>query len=429
MDILIIQLKANELILAGFRPKRGGVSFLSAERHPLSGEEGELVRILRGASITAGEHRIVLALPPNLMFMRELELPINDRAKVRVLLPLELKGETALDTEALVFDALPLAKGKFLAVWGRSRDLIERIEPLKEAGLEPELVTSSLFHWNKLVPAAGSVAVTDGEALAAYRDGAPTYFRALPPGSGEAELARTVAAAELARGVPIDQLISYAASSKESEALAQASRGLKEAFGDDAHAAHDLAGAYALAAAVADGSALNLRRGALAYTAGTEKLYKKLRVSMALAAALVLLVLGESGVRYYLVKRDLASLDRSVLGIYKEIFPARKKPVDEVSEVRSEIKRLEGAKTSSNLLKLLKDLAEAKGDDVGGIYETEVDGAEVRLKGDAKNFQAATDFKGRAAKVLDGAEVSEVKSKPDGSVSFNFRGKVKGVAR
>lgn len=429
MDILIVQLKRNELILASFRPKKGGVSFLSAERHPLEGGEGELSRILAETSVTAGEHRVVLALPPSLLFMRELELPITDRAKVRELLPLELKGETALDTDALAFDALPLSEGKFLAVWGRSKDLAEKIELLKQAGLEPETVTASLFHWNKLAPATGTVAVTDGEALAACRDGVPIYFRALPPGSGEAELAKTVAALEFSHGVQVDQVISHARSSKESEILAQATRGLSEAFGEDAHAAHDLAGAYAVAAAVADGSALNLRRGALAYTAGNEKLYKRLRISMILAAALVLLVFAESGVRYYLVKRDLASLDLSIRGIYKEIFPTRKKPVDEVSELRSEIKRLEGAKTSSNVLKLLKDLAEAKGDQIGGFYETEIDGTEVNLKGDAASIQAANDFKARAALVFDAAEVSEIKSKPDGSVTFNFHGKTKGVSR
>jgi general secretion pathway protein L len=150
---------------------------------------------------------------------------------------------------------------------------------------------------------------------------------------------------------------------------------------------------------------------------------------MIFAAAVVVLVFAESAVRYALAKRDLASIDLSIRGVYKEIFPTRKKPVDEVAEVRSEIKRLEGAKTSSNLLKLLKDLAEVKGDEVTGIYETEVDGSEVRLKGEARSFQAANDFKGRAAKLFDGGEVSEIKSRPDGSVTFSFRGKIKGVAR
>jgi general secretion pathway protein L len=428
MDILIVALKRDELTLASFRPRKGGVSFLSAERHPLTGSPDELNRILALAP-PAGERRVVLSLPPSLLFMRELELPLTDRAKVRELLPLELKGETALDTDALAFDALPLLSGRFLAVWGRTQVLSEKIELLKDAGLEPEVVTASLFHWDKLVPAAGTVAVTDGEALAVYRDGKPVYFRALPPGASSEQLERSIAALELSQGIQVDQVVSYTKSSGDSEVLAQASRGLAEAFAGEAHAAHDLAGAYAVAAAVAEGSAVNLRRGSLAYTAGSEKLYRRLRLTMILAAAVVILIFAESAVRYALAKRDLNSLDLSIKGVYKEVFPSRKKPVDEVAELRAEIRRLEGAKTSSNLLKLLKDLAEAKGDGVNGIYETEVDGPEVRLKGEAKNFQAANDFKVRAAKLLDGAEVSDIKSRADGSVSFAFRGKLKGVAK
>jgi len=427
MDILIVALQRDELTLASFRPRKGGVSFLAAERHPLAGGAEELTRLLSAAAPETGERRVVLALPPSRLFMRELELPLTDRAKVREMLPLELKGETALDSDALAFDALQLASGRFLAVWGRSKDLAEQIELLKGAGLEPELVTAALFHFDKLVPAAGTVAVTDGEALAVYREGKPVFFRAFPPGAGPEELDRTVAALELAHGVRIDRTVSYARSSREAEALSQGSQALAEAFAGDAHAAHDLAGAFALAAAVAEGSALNLRRGELAYTAGSAKLYRKLRLTAILAAAVLVLVCAESAVRYTLAKRDLASLDLSISGVYKEVFPTRKKAVDEVAELHAEIRRLEGARTSSNLLKLLKDLALAKGDDVNGIYETELDGPEVRLKGEARSFQAANDFKGRAGKLFDGAEVSEIKSRPDGSVSFSLRGKLKGV--
>ncbi|HJV33923.1 type II secretion system protein GspL [Geomonas sp.] len=429
MDLLIIQLKRSELIMARFRPRRGGVSFLSAERHLLENGDEQVARILSDASFNASEHRVILALPPTMLFMRELQLPIAERAKVRELLPLELKGETALDTEGLAFDALPLSGGKFLAVWGRSKELIAKIELLKGVGLEPEMVTASLFHWDKLAFGSGTVAVTDGEALAAYTDGSAIFFRAFPASSGEAELPRTLAALELARGVQVDQVISHAKSAKDSETLAQATAGLSEAFGDDAHAAHDLSGAYAVAAAVADGSIVNLRRGPLAYTAGNQKLYKKLRLTALLAASLVLLLFAESGVRLYLARRDVASLDASILSIYKEIFPSRKKPVDEVAEVRSEIKRLQGAKTSSNVLKVLKQLADIKGDDIGGIYETEIYGSDVRLKGDARNSQAVTDFKGRAAQLFNPAEVSEVKSRPDGSVTFTFAGTVKEASR
>ena len=428
MDMLIVQLKRTELVLAGFRARKGGVTFLSAERHTLAGEAGELSRILGASSLAAGEHRVILALPPSTLFMRELELPISDRAKVRDLLPLELKGETALDTDQLAFDALPLSGGKVLAVWGRVQELSEKIELLKAAGLEPEMVTASLFHWDRLAPAAGTVAVSDGEGFAAFSDGVPIYVRALPPHAAEPELERTVAAMELSRGVKVDLLLAHSSGIRWGKALPPAG-GLFDAFGDDPHAAHDLAGAYALAAAVADNSAINLRRGPLAYTAATEKLYQRLKVSMLLGCALVLLILAESGVRYYLVKRDLTSLDRTITGIYKEVFPTRKKAVDEVAELRSEIKRLEGAKTSSNVLKLLSDVAQAKGEDVTGIYETEVTGSEVRLKGDARSVQAASDLKNRAAAILEDAEVSETKSRPDGSVTFTLSGKMKGGTR
>ncbi|WP_243688874.1 hypothetical protein [Geotalea toluenoxydans] len=49
----------------------------------------------------------------------------------------------------------------------------------------------------------------------------------------------------------------------------------------------------------------------------------------------------------------------------------------------------------------------------------------MRLKGDAKSFQAVNDFKTKSASLLSGAEVSETKSKPDGSVTFVLRGTLK----
>ncbi|MBJ6726635.1 type II secretion system protein GspL [Geomesophilobacter sediminis] len=423
MDLLVIQLKKDEAILATFRRKRATVGFLGAERHSFASET-ELDEILRRQPVQ--ERRVILLLPPEQLFLREVELPISDRDKVRELLPMELRGETLLDTDALVFDALPIADGKFLAVWGKNKELSDVIDRLAAAGLEPEVVTASLFHWDKLAPAAGTCVVTDGEAVAAYRDRTPLFFRPLRADGGAAELERTVAAIEIAKGITVENVLRYA---PDAEERVLPTSEVSEAFGDDLHAIVALAGAYATAAAVADGSAVNLRRGPLAYTAGTAKFYKQLRVPALLAACLVLLAFGEVGVRYYLVQKDLTSLDNTVKGIYREVFPTRKNAVDEVAEIKGEIKKLEGAKATSNTMQLLKDLADAKGDDVTGFYETEIDGTEVRLKGDARTMQAANDFKTRAAKLFDSGEVSQVQSRPDGSVTFSYRGKLKGVTR
>ncbi|WP_243688876.1 type II secretion system protein GspL [Geotalea toluenoxydans] len=152
MNLLIIQLKRNELVFANFRSKRGELSFIEAARHPLSQEDSLPVLLQEFAAKKAEERRVILAIPSNHLFMREMELPIADRRKVRELLPLELKGETAVDTDQLVFDALPLTEGKVLAVWAKHHWLQETIALLVEKGLEPEIVTASLFNWQSLIP-------------------------------------------------------------------------------------------------------------------------------------------------------------------------------------------------------------------------------------------------------------------------------------
>jgi general secretion pathway protein L len=196
---------------------------------------------------------------------------------------------------------------------------------------------------------------------------------------------------------------------------------ISQAFGDDAQTARDLAGTFAIAQSLSLGEQVNFRNGPLAYTRGNEQLQKKLRVTAILATALVLLLFGELGVRYFLVKKDLTSLDKSIRTIYSEVFPNRKKPVDEVSELRSEIKRLSDPKAAGSALTILRQLALAKGDDVTGIYEIEIDGDQVRGKADARSAQAASDFRGKMVGILAGTEVSEIKSRPDGSTGFSFR--------
>lgn len=80
-------------------------------------------------------------------------------------------------------------------------------------------------------------------------------------------------------------------------------------------------------------------------------------------------------------------------------------------------------------LGVMKKLAEIKGNDIAGFYETEIDGNQLRLKGDASTLQAVTDFKNRAGAVLSGVELGEIRTKPDGSSSFSLRGTLKEEAR
>ncbi|HEY6008838.1 MAG TPA: type II secretion system protein GspL [Geobacteraceae bacterium] len=436
MNYLIVQLLRHEAVVARFARRRGELVFLAAARQPLDAPH-ELPPLRQGLPAATAEERVILALPPAELFLRELELPIADRRKLREVVPFELKGETALEDEELVFDALPLAEGKALAVWGREREVGERIRLLAEQRLEPEIVTVSSCHWEALLAPAdrpGSVAITDGEALAVFRDGNLVFSRPLVSAEPATEVVRTLTILELDREIAVRRVLLHGEAAREMTRYAVAGGDTLEwlplpvagelatAFPGDAAAALDLAGAYAAAAAMQQGAAINLRTGTLAYTAGRARARRKLRLTALLATLALLLVCGEAGLRYYLVKRDVDSLNRSIGAIYREVFPSRKKPVDEVAELRSEIKRLGGGAAGSSVLVVLKKVAEVKGDDVSDIYEAEIEGDQVRLKGDARSIQAVNDFKTRAAAQFGSVDVGEIKSRPDGSVSFVFHG-------
>jgi general secretion pathway protein L len=313
---------------------------------------------------------------------------------------------------------------------------------MRGMGVEPEAVSASVCHWGYLLPPedrTGVVAVTDGEALAIFRDGRPCFLRALGQGEFHTEIVRTLAALAMSRDLAVGKMFLHGPAARREDtslpdalpagiscSLLPVTGDLAAAFPPDPAAARDLAGVYALARAAVAGEAVNFRRGLLAYTAGRQKIRKEFRVTMILTASLVFLLFAEAGLRYYFVHRDLASLDNSVKSIYREIFPTRKKSTDEVAEVRSEIKRLSGPGSDTPVLPILNRIAELKGDDIMGIYEAEIEGGQVRLKGDARSIQAVNDFKGRALGAFATAEVGEVKSRPDGSVSFVFRATSKG---
>ncbi len=436
MNYLIVQLAGNEALFARFRHRRGGLVFTGASRQEIAGENS-LANLLAAAATEDGEQeRVVLALPPTHLFLRELELPIDDRRKLREVLPLEMRGETALDSDELVFDALPLGGGKILAVWGKRQELAEKIALMAGERLEPEIVTASLFHWHALLPEGvrGYVAITDGESLAVYHDGTPYYFRALRRSDLETELDRTLAALEISKGISVGKVFLHGAAARQSVPPAIGSREvaplpgageLAAVFGDDVTAARDLAGAFAVALTCCREEPINFRSGVLAYTAGQKKVLKRLRLSLILAAACIVVLVAEAGVRYLLVKRDLDSVNSSIKVIYRAVFPNRKKAVDEVSELRSEIKRLGGATAGRSVLACLNKLAAAKNEDVTGLYEIELDGDQLRVKGDARSAQAVNDFRTRAAALFADADVGEIKSRPDGGVSFVFRATTK----
>ncbi len=437
MDILILEENCRSIRIVRFRVKGGSLSFLDMDRFHLVDEENFDTLCKKLATDDEVKEKVILSLHPATFFYREMELPISDRRRIREILPLELKGETAVDTEESIFESLPMDGGKHLVTWGSRKGISTQIEYLAQNDLEPQIVTSAPFQWQSLIPASTGtyVALSDGTALSVYNNRELVYFRAISEEETGIEIEKTLAALECGKGIKVEQVYLFGEAVDKcaelfSPAVSKNTIFLKlpleekvlQTFGGNSDTAILLAGIWALADASVSGSPVNFRYGDMAFTAGFARTWKKWRITAILASLVLLLLLVETGARYFMVKKDLDSLNKSISSIYHEVFPNRKKAVDEVAELKSEIKGMGGYDKDQNILDAMKKIAEIKGDGINGFYESEFEGDQVRLKGDADSFQAVNDFKTRTGSLFATAEVGEIKSKPGGGVSFSFHG-------
>jgi len=70
-------------------------------------------------------------------------------------------------------------------------------------------------------------------------------------------------------------------------------------------------------------------------------------------------------------------------------------------------------------------VADAKGSTINGLYELELEGRTVIAKGDARSAQAVNDFKAALMLMMTTVDLGEVKSRPDGTVTFSLTATLK----
>lgn len=437
MDYLILQAEEKLLTVAHFGVSRRSTELIGAALIEL-GDELSLADAVRGiAGKMTGSPRVVLCLQPALFAHRSVSLPFKDLRKVREVLPAHLQGDIVLPVEELSLDAMQVGEGQFLALWARKSDISEAIDRFREAGVEPQVVSSIPFALSALPGVPSDCAVCDGSSLALLQGGRLTYFRAFNTDVTAAMIVNTLSALELSGEKLPPQLCLIGAKAAvlaaadslpiPAEAL-EVPPELGQLFKND-ETFQQLAGLYAVARASHAGILPNFRQGELAWTAGDAKLRKKLILTGILAVVVVLLLLVNKGLQYRAAAADLASLNKSINNIYREVFPGRTKAVDEISEIKGEIRKLAGVEGSNGYLDTLKKLAEAKGNTINGLYEAELEGRTLRIKGDSRSAQAVNEFKAALAPMMATAELGEVKSRPDGTVGFTLTGTLKEVAK
>ena len=437
MDYLVIQVESQRVLAARFGVAGTSLSFSGAAEFALNEEQPLSAVAGRIAAGIDGSPRIVLCLSATLFAQRTVELPLDNLNKVREVLPGQMQGETALPVEEAIFDALPLGSKRYLALWARKADLRRAIETFMEAGCEPQVVTSAPFAWSFLPGCPADAVVCDGAALAVISGDRVTFFRAFNADEPQKRIAATLAALELSGVTLPPQLVLFGEQSAMFAEVFGLSLPMERLKMPDAlaplfktdEAFQQLAGLLAVARACQAGALPDFRRSELAWTAGDNALLRKMTVTAALAAVAVILLFAYKGLQYWAVRTDLASLDKSIASLYREVFPGRTKVVDEVAEFKGEIRKLAGAKEGSSFLDVLNKLAEARGNTINGLYEAELEGGNLRVKGDARSAQAVNEFKSALAPLMATVELGEVKSRPDGSVAFTLAGTLKEVKK
>lgn len=433
MILQVINLGRTEVTCARFRRTGNGPQPVSGLRRNWHSHD-ELRAILQEQCPPLPEEtRTILALPPELLSLRELQLPFSDRRKVREVLPLELAGTTAAGGSDIVCDAIPLQRdGLLLAGWAEREAIAELIELLKQANMEPEAVTLGCLHWHRLLPPADGGQETvlyDDTALVVATPQGPLFCRTFEQGGDPSVTEQSMTAAELILGRTISrryQIEPDATSLSDSSKPLPLPPQLAQLGSSGDLPATALASALATAMAFSDSGCFNLRHGPLAWRGQTERLLRSFRLPLILASVLLLLLFGRLGLRWYQLTADLQERNAAIATLYKQAFPTRTKPVDESAEFRAEIQRLEGGSRSSGTLQFMQQLAAAQGNGITALSELEFDGSQFLLKGTGRSSADVSGFSRRIA--TNGWQVTapELTARPDGSVLFSLRGNREG---
>ena len=433
MDYLILQPEEKRLTVAHFGVSRRATELIGAASFELNEEQSLADAVRHIVEKMAGSPRIILSVPPSLFAQRSISLPLTDLRKIREVLPTQLQGDIAQSVEDLALGVLPSGDGRFLALWARKGDISAIIEQFRELGLDPQIITSQPFALAEYPGLPPDCAVFDGTSLSLLKAGRLTYFRTFSADSSPSMITATLSALELSGGeLPPRLCLTGSAAPLFSAAdslplpveTVEVPPELGHLFKND-ETFQQLAGLYAVARASYAGTLPDFRQGELAWTAGDAKLRKKLLLTGILAVTVIALLFITKGLQYRAAVADISSLNKSIAIMYRYIFPNRAKAVDEIAEIKGEIRKLAGVESSGGYLDILKKLAEAKGSSINGLYEAELEGRNLRIKGDARSSQAVNEFKAALAPLLATAQLGEVKSRPDGSVTFSLTGTVK----
>ena len=434
--VLILDIGKEKLwggVFSSVKPEAKG--FVSAKIKAAEGglreAFSEVIAMLAGKKGAVAFDRVLVSVPAEELSIRIVEMPFSERRKVREALPFELAGLLHVEVEEVVTDAIQLGGNRFLAIAVERRLIRGYLDTLKSLGIDPCWMGSGLFAVPALAAdlygADGVKALLLPGAMAVMEGASPRLFKATRRIDG----VRLGASFLEYDGLAIDE-VHYAGWDEAA---------LREIFDSSTLIPMDLpegcppeaAPVWALALIEAKGllnETVNFRQGEFEYTRDRASFMRGVRIAAGLAAALLLLALGDLYVRYQGLSAELESYRLSLRSSYVELFPGERNVSDPVYQLEAKIKTLEKEGASIGMggmgvdvLDALKGIAEATPEGAG-IKITELaiaNDGRVVAKGEAATFEAASSLKDSLAKgPLRDVSLNETRARPEGGASFSI---------
>ncbi len=420
--VLIIDMGRQSVRASGLTPgkEEAEVSFEASLGDDLKSALLEVLGRLKSSGF-ASFSRVYLCLPPESLTMRKVGLPIKETKKIEEVLPFELEDTLVRDTSEFVFGAVPLADGSTLAVGVEKSLLGEYIAMLRDLGVEPSWVGSSLFARGGLLggikSAEETAALIDRDSIVISNGRGPLLYKAVRT----ADDVKIALAAMEEEGIEVRSF--YCAGGRASEVLpegldASEARGLDERF----------TGLQAMKLQIRGGGiaeAPNFRKGEFADTSVIERGKKGLKITMVLAVAIAVLWGGFVYVRSSSLKERAAAMKGEIMASYKRAFPRDKTVRAPLYSLEVKMKEQTGDMAllgmGVDVLGVMKRLAGPAASAGVSLYEISMSSTRVSAKGRAASFENAVKFKDGLLKLKDAGEVAlgDVKTSVSGGVTFS----------
>ena len=434
--ILILDIGVDSVRGGIFSSKKANPLYLHT--HPILrkntvSEREEIKSAISSLLTTAREkgfkefEKVLVAIPPDEISIRILSIPFEDRKKIQDILPFELSGILPQDVKEMIVDAIPIGNSKVIAAALEKIRLKKYLEILKEFGLDPYWLGSTIFSMGKLLNGVnnGTAAIAGDGAFAVLSDGEPIFFKPLK-GIDELKMGLIYLESE---GIHIDKIYSVEEKIKDLKSLLPKIDIKNVPL--PGNCPPEGAGLYALSLHLQKNmeGAINFRRGEFEYTRESDAVKKSLKFTGMLVLIIAGLLFGNIYLKYKTLSNELMAAKGALKEAYIELFTGETKVVDELYQLEAKVNKLKGdleiTSGGISVLEIMKELSKAGENNSNfSVKFNEANMAEGRItvRGETDSFESANILKERLIKgnYFKDILLTDLKTMAGGATAFSL---------